>query len=334
MENKCSITALTRDDTTIIRGIAIMLVLLGHICLGQKHFISWGGGFGVSLFLMVSGYGINESARKGVDDYWIKRIKAVYIPYLFVAVWSLLFFGCDGKDQLVCTLLGLDFCRNADGTMWYISYIFYWYLVYYATFRISRRIENENLRCAVKLAGLLIMAPVCKLFCYDTVWGIIGGGFWYIWHFPLGVVLSDLSKLKIRKSVNTMIWTAALAVCTIRILYVFPNLGYHERFSVPMFFVALIRLIKSRGIILNAFRWIGKYSYPIYLLEGIFVLRNRNIFFGWLPHPILADATAIAVTVILSVLYWELIYKEFLIKIPVEKLSPLRAIRRRKSTVR
>ncbi len=323
MENRYPITALTKEDSSMIKGVAIILVLLGHMWPYPFYapFLRWGGGIGVSLFLIASGYGINESVRKGVDNYWSKRIKTVYIPYLFVAVLILLFFGCDGKGQLVCTLLGLDFCRNADKTMWYISYIFYWYLVYYVFFLLSGPIKNEKLRVAVKLAGLFAMAPICKLLCYDTVWHFDSSGFFYIWHFPIGAVLSELSKVKVKKSVNTIVWTAILVLCTARMLYVFPDFGPEVRFSVPIFFIAIIKLIRSRGFISKTLCLAGEYSYPIYLFEGVFVFRNRIDFFGWLPHPILTDAAAVAVTVILSVLFWERIYKKLLVKIPVEKLS-------------
>lgn len=130
---------LTKQKTSIIKGIAILLVILSHCGL-----IECGGAIGVDLFLIVSGYGIYYSSNKCTSNFWKKRIKSVYFPYLFTTLIFLVIrciFGFrPSVIEVVVSMLGLDFNRNIDPTMWYISYIFCMYLLAYFYIKTENRI--------------------------------------------------------------------------------------------------------------------------------------------------------------------------------------------------
>lgn len=51
--------------TTVLRGIAILMVYLQHTMggLGSRFFTPLGGG-GVAIFLIISGFGLSESYKK------------------------------------------------------------------------------------------------------------------------------------------------------------------------------------------------------------------------------------------------------------------------------
>lgn len=73
------------------------------------------------------------TSRRG-ENYWKKRISSVYVPYVFVAVIYgsiLLLLGKSNYTQMIVSILGLDFGLNNAPTMWYISYLFVWYFIYY-----------------------------------------------------------------------------------------------------------------------------------------------------------------------------------------------------------
>ena len=60
------ITALPKDYTNALRGLAIIMIMYGHVC-GRYHESVWFSPFactGVALFLFLSGYGNNESFIK------------------------------------------------------------------------------------------------------------------------------------------------------------------------------------------------------------------------------------------------------------------------------
>lgn len=83
---------LTLTDTTILKGIAILMVVVGHIgqaIPGLRVFTPLGA-TGVGVFLVCSGYGIEKSFEKGGRyKYWYKRIVNVWLPYVIMELIAL-----------------------------------------------------------------------------------------------------------------------------------------------------------------------------------------------------------------------------------------------------
>lgn len=77
-----------RDNTIdITKGIAIILMVIGHSCCPQHlhHFIYM---FHMPLFFIVSGYFFKESYLSGFREFAWKKIKGIYFPYL---KWAFIF---------------------------------------------------------------------------------------------------------------------------------------------------------------------------------------------------------------------------------------------------
>lgn len=68
-----------RQHTAIIKGIAILCVVLSHVGNANGTRILAPGG--VALFLVCSGYGLCESARKSFKpgSFWKKRALTVFL---------------------------------------------------------------------------------------------------------------------------------------------------------------------------------------------------------------------------------------------------------------
>lgn len=84
---------LSPSKKNAVRGICALAIFLFHIIIGISSsavFHFWGGMF-VAVFLILSGYGINESFHKhGLKDYWHKRLTKVVVPTLvFASCFSL-----------------------------------------------------------------------------------------------------------------------------------------------------------------------------------------------------------------------------------------------------
>lgn len=55
---------MSKNYTTIIKGVAIIMVIMSHIGnVNDFRYLAPLGGIGVSLFLICSGYGLNESSK-------------------------------------------------------------------------------------------------------------------------------------------------------------------------------------------------------------------------------------------------------------------------------
>ena len=76
----------SRTHTTLLKGVGILCILWGHAGLAWRFSgIQWVAAVGVSLFLLLSGYGIAASwQRGGLERYWSKRLRKVLVPYLAV----------------------------------------------------------------------------------------------------------------------------------------------------------------------------------------------------------------------------------------------------------
>ena len=122
---------MSADYTKICKGIAMMLIMIGH-CTSYfegARLLTPFGGIGVSIFLIASGYGLNESyKRHGLSCFWKKRVLKVWIPYLIV----LLLFS-PVKFKSVEYLLGQMIGINCP--YWFVTYILLWYVAFYVSCR-------------------------------------------------------------------------------------------------------------------------------------------------------------------------------------------------------
>lgn len=120
-------TFFCRDYTTTAKGIAILLIMIGH-CSGHwigGRFLTPFGGIGVAVFLITSGYGLNESYKKsGLSGFWRKRLGRVYFPYLMAAI----IFAIVRQWDLWTCLLNFT-CINSP--YWFITYIVECYVVFW-----------------------------------------------------------------------------------------------------------------------------------------------------------------------------------------------------------
>ena len=181
----------TRECSIALKGIAIMFVIFGH-----RGLIDGSGSWGVSIFLMLSGYGISKSAlKKGLDDYWQNRVIGVLVPYVLFSVIQLglsLFMGEKlNVGGALCTLMGLDFGLNVDPTMWYISFIFVCYAVFYGSWRIYERHGAAAFTAVLLTAFILVAAVGLSHFVWHK-----GTAAWaYFWAFPAGALLAMHEKI-------------------------------------------------------------------------------------------------------------------------------------------
>lgn len=122
---------LSFDTSTILRGIAILLVIFQHIggSLGT-NLLTPLGGTGVAIFLVLSGFGLNESfKKKGLDYYWRNRIIRVFIPYFIL----ISIISCFSENFNIRTYL-LDIF-GIKTSYWYIAFLLKQYILYYIATR-------------------------------------------------------------------------------------------------------------------------------------------------------------------------------------------------------
>ena len=180
----------TRECSTVLKGIAITLVIFGH-----RGLINGAGSWGVLIFLVLSGYGIFKSTqKKGLDGYWRNRVIGVLLPYGLFSVFQLGLSLAMGEElslgAVLCTLTGLDFGLNVDPTMWYISFIFVCYIVFYESWRVYEQYGTVAFTAVL----LVVFTLIAAIGLSHLVWHKGTAAWTYFWAFPAGVLLAMHEK--------------------------------------------------------------------------------------------------------------------------------------------
>ena len=312
---KQSLISLDKSKSTILKGIAIAFVLLGH-----TGYYSWGGAGGVALFLILSGFGIDRSFQNNRREmYWNKRVRKVWLPYSLVGIFDVIVLQARGKRQIICTILGLDFGLIVDKTMWYISFILLWYLAYYLLSFPLSWIKKSGAKEAFKLMGLVGTAFLLRYLHYKGVWHSSSGANLYVLAFPIGVGFSILGRLNTKEHFVKLLWLVVLFVSATYLFKVYWGV-YTSTKALAMAIqpVAILQLIEIQGRIKHFLLWLGKFAYPIYLFEGLF-LSVRNTWFAIMGLQPLIDLACFVATLIAAVVYWSA-YQQFERFLPIDSL--------------
>lgn len=247
-----------RQDSNCLKGFAILMVMLGH--LRWLNIAS----IGVILFLFISGYGVFCSYQnKGLNHYFKNKIHKIWIPYVLIFILSYIIHPCYNLIEFIISILGFNPNPKTDPTMWYISYLF----LFYISFFVIIKATIHKILLSIGLSGFIIFL---SFFVYDKSFA----AFLYIPFFPLGVLTAKFLKKDIFKGLP-LLFITLVATC---LLY-----QYNQRhvliYAIYIYTGAICSLcfIRHIGAIYKTiFSILGKYSYSIYLVEGLFLVRYKN----------------------------------------------------------
>lgn len=281
----------TRECTTTLKGIAIVLVIFGH-----RGLIDGAGSWGVHIFLVLSGYGIFKSAlSKGMNGYWRSRIVGVLIPYVLFSVLQLgLSFTLGervGVGNVLCTLTGLDFGFNVDPTMWYISFIFVCYAVFFGAWRAYEQ-RGAAAFTLVLFVGFVLIAAVGLS---HLVWHKGTAAWTYFWAFPAGVLLA-MYENKLSGGISLAVYIFALVAALVTVVLMYGT--SHGSINLFVFSTAgavLVTLLvkflldgPAGTALVKVLRPFGNASYSMYLNEGFLIRLDGRIPFVMGPFLTLA----------------------------------------------
>ncbi|MCR5575597.1 MAG: acyltransferase [Oscillospiraceae bacterium] len=301
-DERVPLLSLDRRKSTILRGVAILYVLLGH-----AKYIAWGGVGGVTLFLLLSGYGLEASFEdRGLENYWRRRFFKVWLPYMIVGVFNVLILHVEGSYEIFCTVVGLDFYMNADKTMWYISYILFWYAAFYPLALLTRRAGDRRIGTAVRLAGLFLFSYVFYRLSLIGVWDGTSGAKRYVIFFPLGAALCALGRVQVKEWIRTLVWPGLFFLSTVYMVISYGMTPWTWKYALfgALQVLAASQFVHLGGAAERALLWLGKYSYPIYLFEWT-VFRRREQWLGMLKFQPLIDLGFILLTALFAFVFWE-----------------------------
>ncbi|MEH7115452.1 acyltransferase [Neobacillus niacini] len=274
--------------TTQLKGLAILLVIVGHMIqrgILEIPYLIWGGQLGVTIFIILSGYGITKSyMHNGLDNFFFKRFDKVIFPYFLVTLlWVIIDIFIFEKEfnqfDIILALIGLDLNRAIDPSMWYITYSVLWYGMFFLVF--SLPIKNS-----IKITILIYFSYII-LFHYPQLEFLNAMSYQfglYAFMFPMGIFLGlYYDKLVDKCKKNSAIYIL-ISVSSLCLLYYFstitpgikdlPPYKYHiNNIFWGIGIIGLLVTVGYFGFKSKILTVIGNYSYELYLFEFVFLFK-------------------------------------------------------------
>lgn len=279
---------LTQECTEQLKGIAIILVIFSHLNLAHVFnfpLLKNIGDWGVAIFLILSGYGLAQSyLSKGLGEGWIKNRLTKIIPAysLVTLIWIVVdIFGLDKTysiKTIVLALIGMDFSRSIDPTMWYITFILICYILFFVVFNLP--INNIYKVAIILLISLLYSCLYMVKLKYNIPFKIILFHFQlHILSFPVGILIGlYYSKLMntLKKKANLVLaLTGIISLAFFAVLL--PSKNSLINLADNLFFAAgciiLLMFLQYYNARIHLLSLIGVISYELYLLEYAFITK-------------------------------------------------------------
>jgi len=169
----------SRHHTDVIKGIAIIMIVVAHIgnFSGVRYFTPLGG-IGVALFLICSGFGLYKSyGKNGLDGFFKKRLSKILIPYWFAVVF---YYMISPSEFSVFNFIKNVLLINVNSYWWFIQFILILYIVFYLVFRFV----PDNMR----MVTLWILSFIFFLSVRQYLWSE------QAFSFAIGVSLAKYNK--------------------------------------------------------------------------------------------------------------------------------------------
>lgn len=288
------------ETTTMIRGIAIIFLLIGHLsekCIGGIGWFEDAGRWAVVMFLFISGialsktYGMENLGQK----FFLGRIRRLAVPFwltlvLFVLLDYLLIGYYYSYKRLILAFAGVMFPWPPNGPAWFITYIVAMYVIYYmaSLFRCSLPCKALLLSVFSYLVMFLILCT--KLNNSFALWVI------YTAVFPAAVTIGlfrDKISILLKKLYNKSQTIYFIILVGIFIFYYHgANIDWLSQPSImdktvhtlqPVSFIIFLTMLAyffdSLSYTVPALMILGEYSFEIYLLHFPFIENYDFILF-------------------------------------------------------
>jgi fucose 4-O-acetylase-like acetyltransferase len=196
------------DYIDAVKGIGILLVIIGHHLLDSENVIMWINSFHMPLFFIVSGYlsKKKQSQEQDLSNYTIKQANAVLYPYLSFSIinllWYCLFHSLLGfaAEEPLLVVVTKTMTTYGYHALWFLPTIFFVSII-------SKRWDNRLFSICGQIAliiysglfSLLLnnIIPEQSLLWYIGIYVgriIIGVTFWGIGKY-LSILLTYLDNI-------------------------------------------------------------------------------------------------------------------------------------------
>lgn len=254
--------------------------------------------FGTPTFIFISELLLGKSYGENVpDDFLKKRVKAVLIPYLFMAVFYGVFYSINRPNRLVENIFS-NILGGYHG--YFVLIIFQFYFLHMIFIKFFNNVSPKIVLSSTFVINVAYLAFFNLTDSPSTTEGIISyiwqRGYWlpfigWIFYFALGFYCGKYYDTFIKKMLQHPVIIGIFPFIFGGGVLITHSVGEmplsSKRFDMILFTVSMICLIYLIGLKMNSipvfFITISQYSFGIYLLH-MFYLSVMNKLIEFFPY--------------------------------------------------
>jgi peptidoglycan/LPS O-acetylase OafA/YrhL len=268
----------TRDITDYLKGIAIMSVLINHYInhYVSKNYFGYASGI-ISIFFILSGFGLYYSLRNLADCYSVKKAYLYFSIKRFLRILPLYWF----LSLLPMVIIKDNFSFKQvvplapyDDVNWFIPYIFHCYIVAPFLYMLLSRMGLKQYLYGISFAlvSMLVFSVLLPAFQYRNI------NFGYMIIFAIGLGLPVVMN-KYRAMLQS-------DVLKLSMVFIFLLSVYYTRYLDMIFryssLFAFLLLAASLSVMMMSFLSNTKMLF----LKNIFITFGKNSYAILLAHPL------------------------------------------------
>lgn len=288
-KNSTASNYLAKDRMFAIRGFAVLIPVFDHIYNSLanggriSYYLSEFAEFTPCMFFVISGYGLmKQNLLK--DDYskgfLLKRFPKVLVPYImatlaFVAA-NFVFNGfLYGPGDIIHAILCGDPIVKFS---WYVIHILLFYLWFFILMKICGKRKGLLIAGGVVyyvVTTIVFMKLGFGMHWWGTTFGLVEGMIFAVYENQIYDFFHKKYGIKI---VGVLLALIVVLLCEPHIINAtglgnyFPQHAVFDLLLCASMFILLVGAKIGNPVT----RFLGKYSYEIYLLQGLFILAGRS----------------------------------------------------------
>lgn len=263
---------LAKNNTDVLKGLSVVVIIIHHLSLFLvdngifKTIFTRMGFLAVSIFLILSGYGLMFQFTRKKDGYFKgyfkNKILRLYLIFVFANIISTLAINVFlNNEYSIMDVIESSLLMNfADGrALWFVAVILYFYVVFYLSFKFL----NDNMAILIMFGSVGIWIMV-NVFLHHGTW-------FYNTSicFPLGIIVAKYNEQIFRVFKKYYLLLLPISVVLFLLSMFFYIKGKDNlQFIIPVIFIMLILLtlmkieLRSKSLI-----FMNSISFEFYLLQ-------------------------------------------------------------------
>ena len=333
---------LSKDDTFLIKGIAICFMLCHHLFYKNQEYgavifqIAQLGKVCVALFIFLSFYGLTVQYKKVQNNAFVDTIKFVakrltkfYINYwviflIFVPLGVFVFGrelgdmygGGHGLKMLFTDFLGINGLKSYNITWWFNQLIIYLYLLFPLLFFVVKKWKWVSLFIGVVV--WFVNFPI-----------LMSGAHEWLLHAMLGIaVAQNIDKISVLlNKINKWLLSGIVIVLFFALFFVRNSavIPYFTGIRVDAFLAIIITLLailffRNLKYINHLFMFLGKHSINIFMIHTFIYSYWFNKLIYSFENPVIIFLVLLFICIAISVLL-EFIKKMVKVSALTQKLT-------------